>query len=218
MSIGSSIARYLGISLKNESFIKLINDRNILDIDILQVESENLGKLYGLGTLGIGLTANVSKELTLKDRTDPKRFWVRVIQVAKSMKLQKIKAKFNFHELDFTPFELMLVNTDRNTGNVNLVPQASAFDGVIDIFTVTKRPPLSRFLIFVIKRLFNQKELALDYAETYKTERIEILAEDPLDIQIDSEHFLVDTPLTVTVIKHAQKILTPASFTKHLEV
>lgn len=122
-------------------------------------------------------------------------------------KYKTIQIKENEVTTNVTPFVIMVSNTDQLGYNRSLTPDASIYDGLLDLVYVTRYNPLllAFFLFFALFRKFppfvkvnrkQLKEITLTNNET------------PLNIQIDGEKLVLDkSSVNITILPKAINVI-----------
>lgn len=92
-------------------------------------------------------------------------------------------------------------------GGMQVTPLADPSDGLLDICVVTKVGPLGvlRFLL----RFIRGKHLDMDIVHYFRTDRLEVLSEDCLLVQMDGE-IVGKTPLSFQILPGALHIIATA--------
>jgi len=121
-------------------------------------------------------------------------------------KFPKITLNFPDENIIEAGYQVMINNTKSYGGNYMLAPKASVFDGLLDVIILKRRDVFSniRYLLSV------PFEEHLKYRDIsyYQTKKVILKAEQPVNIQLDSEVCAV-TPAEVEVIPRGLSVILP---------
>ncbi len=111
-----------------------------------------------------------------------------------------------FNKLRSTPFVLMFSNTDQLGYNKTLTPDASIFDGKLDMVRVEKSHPLS-LSIFMFFAFFN-KFPSFSKISREQLKELRLQSSNQLKIQLDGERLELDThTLDIKVLPKALEVI-----------
>jgi len=96
-------------------------------------------------------------------------------------------------------------NTPRYGGGMKIAPQAKIDDGLLDVCLVGGIDPFRLFCL--IPTVYTGRHLSIKEVEYFKTSRVRIATEYPLDVYADGE-FVCRTPVDVGVERAALKVIT----------
>lgn len=167
-------------------------------VDVGIIESENIGKMYFLGFVGIGISG-LSAEYALRKK---KRHYLDYIgnlhRIFKEYKPSEISMKFGQKEKKMNAFELFIGNIQSYGRSATFIPFTSVFDGVIDILIMPK-VPLWRFVLFIIISSIGFQDKVKEYSDYHKAKNIDLDLKDEQVIQVDYEPFLVKGHINIKV-------------------
>jgi diacylglycerol kinase (ATP) len=91
-------------------------------------------------------------------------------------------------------------------GGMNVAPQAQMDDGLLDVCIVGGVDPFKLFCMF--PTVYAGKHLSIKEVSYFKTPRVRVETEYPLDVYADGE-YVCRTPIEVSVQRAALKVVTP---------
>ncbi len=189
---GNGLGRTLGIPMDHKKAISRLNDLNITTID----SGEFNGKKF-FNMAGMGFDATISARFA-QDKTRGLQGYVRTtFQEIASYKPQGYKIEVDGQLYEREAFMLSIANSSQFGNNAHIAPQASVFDGVLDV-CIIKPFPLYLFPVLGF-RMFNNTADKSSYVEIIKGKSIRIVREKTGPIHLDGEPFEMDREIKIDV-------------------
>jgi diacylglycerol kinase (ATP) len=204
---GNGIARALSIPLKLDDALQVITQESrFKHLDAMQLA----GRSFFL-MIGIGLSATALKQAQI----DQKRFWGRLYY-----SFLALKASFGFHphrfhmKIDGEPHvahgsEILLLNCG-TIGDPLLQweENISVNDGAIDVYVIRARTIYDYFRL-AWNAIAGQERQDPSVSAFRMEHTMHVQTQKPLPVQGDGD-FIQHTPVKVTVVPQAVKVLVPA--------
>ena len=207
---GNGLARYLGISLRPNRALQVINCMEVKDIDTLRVNGQ-----VSLNVAGIGFDGHISHCFAKLKNRGPAGY-VKLIskEYAKyTSSVYRISIDGKAYELP--AFMITLANSSQWGNSIHIAPQAKIDDGLIDVCIIKEFPLYDGFslLINILDRSVDQRH----YDVMTKAKSIVVESESKLIGHIDGEPITLGKkaeigidPLSLSVI------VPPGDFRKNL--
>jgi len=200
---GNGIAGHFKISKHIENCLKTIISNNIQLIDVGKANNN-----YFIGNMGIGFEAEFIKQYIMK-KTHGFHSYLRASIMAIS------KFKYNKFEINdqkkVTPFMLMISNLNQQGYNLSITPKAICGDGLLDLVLLKKTSifKIINFLFFILFKIdINSPSLERSQIKIIK---IKNLSKSHFNVQMDGEHFLINSSeLVVSVEEKAINLIVPS--------
>lgn len=176
-----------------KSVVKKFDRRRILLDTILGTEKEvDLGMAddrYFLNIASLGFDANVVKNAE-KYKTGPivpnkVSYLLSVISTAMDIKPEKVKITADGEVFDEEVFMVAVANGKYYGGGIKIAPLAEIDDGLLDVLIITDidRAKVMKFL----PKAIAGKHMGLEELQYRRCKRVEIIAEEPVYINVDGE-------------------------------
>ena len=205
---GNGLAHHLKIPINKKKAIELITTGKVKAIDIAQVENKEFGKKYFHSNFGLGYDAEVIHSYaTVKQRG----FFTYMFFMVKSIfSLSPKKIHLSLPQLNETlkPFVFTVANSSQYGYKIEVAPDASITDGVLDSLLVRDATVL-RVLKFAIFSMLKIKDKLENEADFYRAEHISIDFLERTKVQIDGEPFHASGITEIGVQKQALKVIVP---------
>ena len=168
------------------------------------------GKIFLLAA-GAGYDADLIRDA---DRELKKRFGPLAYIIAMFMNLRVRRARFTVELDDGVKVHLhaktvLVCNVGRTMGSLPLVPDALVDDGRLDV-VVFRFTNFGQLLVLFVKAIFRRLK-GDTHVQFYKSKFIRITAGRPMPVQVDGEFIDRKTPIEMTVIPGALRIMRPAT-------
>ncbi len=199
---GNGLSRHLKIPLQLPHALKLLDQYQVIDMDVLRVN----GKL-SVNISGIGFDAHVAG----KFGKDGKRGLFGYIKLA--MKEFLSYKEFDTHAfLDGKPvtskfFVIALANSSQLGNNALVAPSASVRDGAMEVCFI-KKVPVYKMLDFTTK-MFTGKIEQSSFVNIMKATQFKAEFSNPLPYHIDGEAYPAENKFIVEIQPGALKIIVP---------
>ncbi len=216
---GNDFARALGLSRVQHSIVAwndfLRESANVRTIDLGIITAKDSARHYFCCIAGLGLDAEVARRANRLPR------WLRgnggyalslpaalVRFAALPMKLLVPGPSLDSWVMKSDkPIALAaFANSSMYGGGMKVAPQAQLDDGELDVCLVTDINTFKLFCLF--PTIYFGRHLGVREVEYFKTDRLRLETEHPLDVYADGE-FVCRTPVEVGVAARALKVIVP---------
>ena len=205
MGSGNGLASHLKIPRNISKSLKIIKNKNALDIDVGLINGE-----FFFSNAGVGFDAHV----ILGFEKDAKRkLWGYVRAVIKSIrtyKHQEFELSYLNQTGEISPFLLFISNSNEMGYTMSLTPKASLRDGLLDMVVV---PKLSAFkmacftVLFLLKKHYWLPEVKIEKAASFVIKNTKQM---PFKSQKDGERFdIFAKTIEIKVVPKSLKIFVP---------
>lgn len=198
---GNGLARHLHIPTKLPAAMEILNRCECKSMDVGKANDR-----YFFCNVSVAFSAQVIHcydQIPQRGFTAYTRAFLKAIS---SFKYTSFDLEEKNNKLKSTPFVLLLSNTDQLGYNKTLTPNASLFDGKLDMVRVEKSNPLalSIFMFFA----FFKKFPAFTKISREQLEELRLQSTDELKIQLDGERIELDTnTLDIKVLPKALEVI-----------
>lgn len=199
---GNGLARHLCIPTKLSSALEILKKFESKKMDVGKVNDR-----YFFCNISVAFSAQVIHCYDQIPQRGLKAYSRAFFKAVSSFKYTSFELRENDGSYKSTPFVLLLSNTDQLGYNRTLTPDASLFDGKLDMIRVERSNPflLSFFMLFAFFRKFPP------FAKVHRKqlEAITLLCPDQrLKIQIDGERLEWKVPtLNIGVVPKSLEII-----------
>ena len=204
---GNMLAGNLGISINIQKAIEIILNRNSQKIDIGKINDR-----YFAFMAGCGFDAKIIGEVSREKKRKLGLFAYYIegfIQLFKP-KYAVFKIRLNNDKtIKVRGLAVLIANSGNILGDLfSFFPDASLYDGTLDVMIVSPRNIIDYLLIIwkIITKQSYDKSKKIQY---FQAKKIEIKTKPSLFVQADGD-IIGKTPITIEVIPEAIEILTPA--------
>ncbi|NHF59086.1 YegS/Rv2252/BmrU family lipid kinase [Flavobacteriaceae bacterium TP-CH-4] len=201
---GNGLARHLGIPTRLSSALRILKQSDSRKMDVGRINDR-----YFFCNFSVAFSAQVIHCYDQVPQRGMKAYFRAFLKAVSSFKYSSFELLENDESLKSTPFLLLLSNTDQLGYNRTLTPDASLFDGKLDMIRVERSNLflLSLFMVFAFFRKFP----SFTRIHRKQLEAITLLGPDqPLKIQIDGESLEWNVPsLNVKVLPKSLEIICP---------
>ena len=201
------LAKYLGIPQGSAiATTELITSNRIAKLD---VGSAN-GRLF-LIMAGVGFDADVVRRLH-KNRTGPIRHWYYfwpIWQAIREYRYPKLDIVVDGQSLGSRPTWAFVFNVPRYAMNLQIVPEANAQDGLLDLRTFQKGNLLNG--LSYVAAVFFRQHRSLKTTNYRRGSTIRIESAEPVPIQIDGDP-AGTLPVEIRVVPDRLSVFVPESF------
>lgn len=206
---GNGLAHHLKIPINKKKALQVIKTGKLTPVDIGIVENNEFGKKYFHSNFGLGYDAEVIHEYS---KVKQRGFFTYLFFMFKSiitLKPSRVRIELpNFKET-LKPFVFTVANSSQYGYRIEVAPNASISDGLLDALLVKDASTL-RVIQFAIFSMLKIKDRVEDAADFYTAEQISIDFFSKTKVQIDGEPFFALGETNISIEKHAVKILTPS--------
>ena len=198
---GNGLARHLQIPTKLPAALKILARCESKSMDVGKANDR-----YFFCNVSVAFSAQV---IHCYDQIPQRGFaaYTRAfLKAISSFKYASFELEEKDNKLRSTPFVLMFSNTDQLGYNKTLTPDASIFDGKLDMVRVEKSHPLS-LSIFMFFAFFN-KFPSFSKISREQLKELRLQSSNQLKIQLDGERLELDThTLDIKVLPKALEVI-----------
>lgn len=198
---GNGLARHLRIPTKLPAALELLSRCECKSMDVGKANDR-----YFFCNVSVAFSAQV---IHCYDKMAQRGFGAysrAFLQAVSSFKYDSFELEENNNKLKSTPFVLLFSNTDQLGYNKTLTPNASLFDGKLDMVRVEKSNPLalSIFMFFA----FFKKFPSFSKISREQLEELRLQSSSQLKIQLDGERLELNTnTLDIKVLPKALEVI-----------
>ena len=197
---GNGLARSNGISLNLEKALKIIEKRNIKEIDGALIN----GKAF-FCTAGVGFDAHIATEFATSTKRGFLTYFETTIKEFFSYLPQNYKITIDGKIIETKAFLITIANAGQWGNNVFIAPEAKLNDGILNI-SILK--PFSNFALPMIGiKLFSKKIHSSESLQSEKGKHIEIEFNGELPVHYDGEPMMVSNKISVSIMPMALKVV-----------
>lgn len=199
---GNGLARHLGIPLKSEMALNVLNSGKIKRMDVGKVNNR-----FFFCTCGTGFDARVGK---MFDKLGGRGFikYVRtVIREFLTYRPKKYKICIDGKKYKQEAFLVTIANAGQWGNNAYIAPGAKIDDGLLDICIFK---PFPRFKSVILGlRLFSRTIDRSKYLDVFKGREITIQRKKNIRMHLDGEPFKMKHHVKVTILPKSLKVIVP---------
>ena len=153
------------------------------------VDAGKCNDKYFINGVGIGFEGAVAKSLTGKKKTKPGKaaFMGTILQKVFFYSSKKYKTFSDEHKAESQSLLISVMNGHRAGGGFHIAPASAIDDGLLDVVIVDKLHPLQRLRWLPV--IEKGKHLGLSFITHFRTKKIVITSEKPMDAHLDGEYY-----------------------------
>jgi diacylglycerol kinase (ATP) len=201
---GNGLARHLGIPLKTELAMDVINSGKIKRIDAGKVNNK-----YFFCTCGTGFDARIGKEFDKLNGRGFVNYLRTVLREFINYRPKKYKIRIDGKKNKQKAFLITIANAGQYGNNAYIAPGAVIDDGLLDICIVKPFPVFKS--LFLGLRLFNRTIDKSKYTEVCKGREITIQRDKKIRMHLDGEPVKMKNHVRVTIMSKSLRVIVPAS-------
>jgi YegS/Rv2252/BmrU family lipid kinase len=153
------------------------------------VDAGKCNDKYFINGVGIGFEGAVAKSLTGKKKTKPGKaaFMGTILQKVFFYSSKKYKTFSDEYKAESESLLISVMNGHRAGGGFHIAPASAINDGLLDVVIVDKLHPLQRLRWLPV--IEKGKHLGLSFIKHFRTKKIVITSEKPMDAHLDGEYY-----------------------------
>jgi diacylglycerol kinase (ATP) len=208
---GNDLAAALGLPADPLQAAGLLLDGEVGCLDAVRVRTaDGIQHLY-TGGGGVGLDAEASRYAGGSYRSIPGRARYILAAIRALLSFRAFRARLTLfgdtqESLDCTALLVAVLNTPSYGAGLYLAPQAKADDGILDLVLLEDLGVLE--ILRLLPAFAARGELNTNRIRRFATTHVRIETDSPLWFHADGE-LLVRTPVEITLVPHAVRILRP---------
>ncbi len=214
MGSGNGFARSMKIPLNLKIACQTIIEGRDEKIDVGQVEGGTFTPCatsrYFFATAGVGLDALISWEYNreFKKWRGMLPYIYLTVKNTFSFEPEEITLQMGKKSMSTSPLIVTAANTCQYGGGAIIAPDASPFDGLLDICILGKISPAAALLHW--HKLFSGEIKKMPHYHTHQSEKLTIIRKKPGPFHIDGEPQDGPEELSLRIIPKALKVRIPA--------
>ena len=153
------------------------------------VDAGSCNEKYFINGVGIGFEGAVAKSLTGKKKTKPGKaaFMGTILQKVFFYSSKKYKTVSEECKDEDHYLLISVMNGHRAGGGFHIAPSSEIDDGFLDVVMVKKLHPFQRLRWLPV--IEKGKHLDLSFIKHFRTKKLIITSEEPMDIHLDGEYY-----------------------------
>jgi len=153
------------------------------------IDAGKCNEKYFLNGVGIGFEGAVAKSLTgkKKKKAGKAAFMGTILQKVFFYTSKKYKAASYEYNMEGERLLISVMNGHRAGGGFHIAPSSAINDGLLDVVIVDKLNPLRRLRWLPV--IEKGKHLSLPFIKHFRTKRLIITSEEPMDTHLDGEYY-----------------------------
>jgi diacylglycerol kinase (ATP) len=198
---GNGFANEFGFKMNVRSLLSDINKGESMNIDVIEINDK-----LCLNVAGIGLDSFVAHSFNnLKLRGFLPYVWL-TLKTFLALRPFHVKIKCDGEEIVSEKlFVLTVANTRQFGNNAFIAPEASPYDGMVDIVLIKPFPKI--FGSLFIFRLFTKQINKSKYVRHFKTDKEIVIETDETRFHIDGEPLEISGKVVIRVKREVLKVL-----------
>ncbi len=199
---GNGMARTMGIPLKEEQAIKVINKGNITHMDIGYANGQPF-----ISNAGVAFDALISRKFAKSVRRGFAMYSWLVTKYMWLYKAWKWNITIDGKEVNTKAFIITVANGRQFGYNFQIAPDANWTDGLFDVVIVKDFPRILGGIITV--RAMTGTITKSPYVQHYRAKEVVISHPELRLMQTDGDAHACENSITFTIQKGLQKVITP---------
>ncbi len=199
---GNGMARTMGIPLKEEQAIKVINKGNITHMDIGYANGQPF-----ISNAGVAFDALISRKFAKSVRRGFAMYSWLVTKYMWLYKAWKWNITVDGKEVNTKAFIITVANGRQFGYNFQIAPDANWTDGLFDVVIVKDFPRILGGLITI--RAMTGTITKSPYVQHYRAKEVVISHPELRLMQTDGDAHACENSITFTIKKGLQKVITP---------
>jgi YegS/Rv2252/BmrU family lipid kinase len=153
------------------------------------VDAGRCNEKYFINGVGIGFEGAVAKRLTGIKKTKPGKaaFMGTILQKVFFYNSKKYKTVSEECKIEDYHLLISVMNGHRAGGGFHIAPTSEIDDGLLDVVMVKKLHPFQRLRWLPV--IENGKHLELSFIKHFRTKKLIITSEEPMDTHLDGEYY-----------------------------
>jgi YegS/Rv2252/BmrU family lipid kinase len=201
---GNGLARSIGIPLKLEKALEVINSFNVQALDVGMANDH-----YFISNTGVGFDALITKAFEGNDARGFKTYLSLILKHFRRFKAQDWVLNIDGREVREKAFMITIANAPQLGYNFFIAPQAKLNDGMLDIVVIREHPSLLTPLIGL--QAFMGAIQESRYVQHYSGKEIRISNPQNSIMQVDGDAVSCHAgePIGISIMPKAIKVLVP---------
>lgn len=201
---GNGLARSIGIPLKLEKALEVINRQNVQSLDVGKANDH-----YFISNAGVGFDALITKAFEGNNARGFKTYLSLIIKNFRRFKAQEWVLNIDGQEIREKAFMITIANAPQLGYNFFIAPQAKLNDGMLDVVIIREHPSILTPVIGL--QAFMGAIQESRYVQHYSGREIRISNPHNTIMQVDGDAISCNTgePIGISILHKAVKVLIP---------
>lgn len=200
---GNGLANHLELPLNVRKAIEVIRNNKIQAIDCGRIQNQQIGSRFFFSNCGFGYDAEVIHAYSEVKWRGFLTYFIFLVKSMITLQPKRVKISFNGLEETIAPFVTTIANSSKYGYSIDVAPDASVTDGLLDIFMIKKKRFLNIFKFAILS--LTKKTHYSNVAEFHQVEQLTIHFAKKTKFQIDGEPFHLEGKTEIEVVKGALK-------------
>ena len=153
------------------------------------IDAGRCNEKYFMNGVGIGFEGSVAKSLTGKKKTKTGKaaFMSTILRKVFFYRSKKYKTISDEYKAESQSLLISVMNGNRAGGGFHIAPSSAIDDALLDVVMVEKLHPFRRLRWLPV--IEKGKHLELPFIKHYRTKKLVITSEQPMDTHLDGEYY-----------------------------
>lgn len=205
---GNGLARELGIPLRYEEALAVMQKASAVSCDVGQANGE-----YFFNLAGVGIEAEIARQFAEYGKNGKRGMWPYFKLGAKaffSYRPKTLQVQYNGKDEIITPMTLVFANGAQYGSNFQIAPRASLTDGLFDMVEVSAESKWK--LALAAPTFFSKTFRPVDITRTSRTAQAVIRADGEIVYHLDGEPKTANGELKISLLPRALHLLIPPRY------
>lgn len=199
---GNGLARYLGIPLKMNDSIEMLNHCIVSEIDYGTINEHPF-----FCTCGVGFDAHIGNKFAQNKKRGFFTYIKETVFEFFHYRPQKYKIKIDEQEFKTEAFLVTVANAGQYGNDAYISPTADIRDGLLDLCILSPFPKVKAIDLGI--RLFKRTIDKSEYVDVIKGKKIKIKRKSKGEVHLDGEPAMMGKKLKITIENKGLKVLIP---------
>ncbi len=199
---GNGLAHHLMIPEKTGDAIEVLNKNKLDRIDTCMADD-----VFFISIAGMGFDARVARQFAESKHRGFKTYARIAMKEYFRYKARNYKLRLDGEDMKVSAFFISFANSNQFGYNTRIAPNASLFDGKIDVCVVSK-PPVQAFP-GIAHLMFRRRIDHSKYMDTYKASDIIVRRKKGKTVNIDGEPVKLGKKVHIRVLPASLNVLVP---------
>jgi YegS/Rv2252/BmrU family lipid kinase len=197
---GNGLARHLGLPLKTEEAISLLNHSSVSEIDYGTINDRPF-----FCTCGVGFDAHIGNKFAQSKKRGFYTYVKETISSFFSYSPQKYKLKIDGEKSKHQAFMITVANSGQYGNDAYISPSADIRDGLLDVCILAPFPKVKAVGLGI--RLFKKTIDKSPYVDVIKCKKVNIKRKHKGEVHLDGEPAVMGKKLKVRIENLGLKVL-----------
>ena len=202
---GNGLARSLNIPLQAAKALEVIGTGKIYRID-----AGRAAHRYFFVVTGVGFDASVGSKFNSASWRGPLPYFYLAAREFANYQPEPLRLRLEHEVMEIMPFLVTIANTQQYGNGAIIAPHARPDDGILEVCVVNPMT-FAEFALYAPK-LFNGKADTIPLITYYRSKFAAIEKSGPVLFHVDGEAQTAESPVEISVLPQALKVIVPASY------